>query len=331
MIGLGSMGKRRVRCLKSLGYKESEIIGFDLREDRRAEAEEKYQIKTTGDIKKVDLNKISALFISTPPDIHNRYIKFAIDNGKPAFVEASVILEGLKELARAAKKKNVLIAPSCTMRFHPAIMDITSIVKSGKYGKVTNFSYHSGQYLPDWHPWEQVKDYYVGNKSTGGGREIIPFELTWLVDVFGMPSRAAGYYGITMDVGAKIDDTYATIMDFGTFFGSLTVDVVARYAIRSLILNMEYGQILWRWDEGVVHLYDARDGRWVDYHMPAGQSATGYNKNIIEEMYINEANAFIQAVEGKKTYPNTLEEDIKTLEILEEMEKSFPKKKEQEH
>jgi predicted dehydrogenase len=320
VVGLGSMGKRRVRCLKSLGYKETEIIGFDLREDRRAEAIEKYQIKTIGDISKVDLSKISALFISTPPDIHNRYIQFAIDNEKPAFVEASVILEGLDKLSSLAKKKNVLIAPSCTMRFHPAIKDITSIVKGGKYGKVTNFSYHSGQYLPDWHPWEKVKDFYVGQKETGGGREIVPFELTWLVDVFGFPKNVAGFHGKTMDVGADIDDTYVSIMDFGRFFGTLTVDVVCRSATRGLILNMEYGQISWRWDEHVVRLYDAKNSRWIEYRTPEGQAAQGYNKNVIEEMYIEEADTFISAVKGKTVFPNTLDEDIKVLKILHKME-----------
>lgn len=48
VIGLGSMGKRRVRCLKHLGYEM--IVGFDLRDDRRMESEVKYNIKTFKDI-----------------------------------------------------------------------------------------------------------------------------------------------------------------------------------------------------------------------------------------------------------------------------------------
>ena len=39
VIGLGSMGKRRVRNLLANG--EKSIFGFDLREDRRKETEEK--------------------------------------------------------------------------------------------------------------------------------------------------------------------------------------------------------------------------------------------------------------------------------------------------
>lgn len=43
VIGLGSMGKRRIRCLQAIGGVE--IIGVDLREDRRLEAQTLYGIK----------------------------------------------------------------------------------------------------------------------------------------------------------------------------------------------------------------------------------------------------------------------------------------------
>ena len=48
IVGLGSMGKRRIRCFKNLGFEN--IIGFDLKESRRKEAEEKYGINTISDI-----------------------------------------------------------------------------------------------------------------------------------------------------------------------------------------------------------------------------------------------------------------------------------------
>ena len=323
VIGLGSMGKRRIRCLKALGHED--ILAYDPREDRRAEAERLYQVKTTAKLDSDILGKTDIIIISTPPQHHNQYIKLAIENKKPAFVEASVILRELKELDAQARKQKVLIAPSCTLRFHPAVKDIKNIVAGGKYGKLTNFTYHSGQYLPDWHPWEMVKDFYVGNKETGGCREIIPFELTWLVDVVGFPNRIASFYGKTMDVGADIDDTYLISMAFGSAFGSMTVDVVSRYALRSLILNMEQGQILWRWDETVVRLYDAANKRWINYNYPQGQAAGGYNQNISENMYIEELATFIKAANGETQWPNSLEEDIKVLELLEEMESTYNK------
>ena len=318
VIGLGSMGKRRIRCLKRLGFQST--FGYDLRKDRREEAKEKYKVGVVSNLDKGILDKIDALIISTPPDQHNQYIRLAIENKKPAFVEASVILEGLAELNSLAKKQHILIAPSCTVRFHPAIKDIRNIVASRQYGKVTNFSYHSGQYLPDWHPWENIKDFYAGRKETGGCREIVPFELTWIVDVMGVPKKVGGLFGKTMDIGADIDDTYVISMDFGDFYGNITVDVVSRYATRSLILNMERGQILWRWDEGVVKLYDGVSQRWINYYYPQGQTVEGYNKNVIEDIYVEETQSFISAIEGKGKFPNSLDDDIEVLKLLYKLE-----------
>jgi len=318
IVGLGSMGKRRIRCLKKLSYED--IVGYDLREDRRRETEARYNVKTIGNLNDIVIGEITAIIVSTPPDKHNQYIGLAIENKRPAFVEASVILEGLDELNNLARKQNIFVAPSCTMKFHPAIRDIKNIVSSGQYGKVTSFNYASGQYLPDWHPWEKVSDFYVGKKETGGCREIVPFELTWIVDVVGFPQSVVGFYGKTMDIGVDIDDTYVFSMDFGDSYGSMTVDVVSRYATRSLILNMEHGQILWRWDKNIVKLYDAVSQKWIYYRSPEGQAVEGYNKNIIEGMYVEEIKSFIEAVDGKGKFPNSLDEDIKVLSLLQKIE-----------
>jgi hypothetical protein len=53
-----------------------------------------------------------------------------------------------------------------------------------------------------------------------------------------------------------IDDTYSFSMDFGNKYGSVLIDVVARYAIRSLILNTQKAQITWRWDEDFIKISD---------------------------------------------------------------------------
>ncbi len=323
IIGLGSMGKRRIRNLQSL--KAGEILGFDRKDERRKEAESKYGIKTFGDFQDAIKESPDVFIISTPPDIHNEYIKLAIKNKKPTFVEASVILEGLEELNNLAKKENVFIAPSCTFRFHPAIEKIKKIVNEGKYGKITNFTYYLGQYLPDWHPSEDIRNFYAGKKETSGAREMVSFELTWIVDILGFPKNIIGFYGKTLEMGVDIDDTYAFAMDFGDKYGSLLIDVVSRYATKSLILNMEKSQITWRWDEDFIKIYDADSKKWDNYSYKKGQSAEGYNKNIIEDIYVEEIKAFIDAVERRGKFPNSLEDDIKVLKLLNKIEEKNEK------
>lgn len=321
VVGLGSMGKRRIRCLLALGNKKENIIGFDLKEDRRQEVIEKYGVQTTASVDTIDFSEIKAVIVSLPPDKHAIGAKIAIDHNKPVFIEASVVLEDVKEIEKYNNEK-VYIAPSCTMTYHPMIKDIATIIRSGKYGKVCNFSYHSGQYLPDWHPWENVKDFYVGQRITGGAREIIPFELTWMVDVFGFPKEIKGHYRKTIDFGCEIEDTYTCSMNYGNMVGTLIVDVAARFALRNLIINLEEAQIQWRWDKKQIELYEAKTKRWIYLEQPTFEANTGYNANIGEQMYIDEIAAFLSGIEDKNKYPNSIKNDIKVLELLKAIEDS---------
>ena len=59
VIGLGSMGKRRVRCLMALGVESENIIGIDNREDRCVEAREKYGISIVREEQEVDFSEIN--------------------------------------------------------------------------------------------------------------------------------------------------------------------------------------------------------------------------------------------------------------------------------
>jgi len=318
IVGLGSMGKRRVRCLQAL--RQFDIIGFDLREDRRNEVTNKYSIKAVGDLSLVEIKNVDAIIISTPPDHHLEYIKYAVNNNKSCFIEASVIVKGLDRINAMSKSKKIVIAPSCTMRFHQGIKNIKNIVNSGAYGKVSNFTYHCGQYLPDWHPWELVKDFYVSKKETGGAREIVPFELTWLFDVLGYPTGVKGFKAKTIDVGADIDDSYAIILKYDCFVGSMIIDVTSRFATRSLILNMEYGQLVWNWEDNFIMIYEAKKNKWRKFKHQLGKANLNYNKYISEDMYVDEIASFIKAIKKKGIFPNTLTDDIAVLRYLAKIE-----------
>lgn len=323
VIGLGSMGKRRIRCLLALGIKK--IIGVDVREDRRLEVEEKYGIMVCKSYDEYLLdNKPSIAIISLPPKLHVEAMETFINKGIPFFVEASVISDGLVDLLEKSIKKGVLVAPSCTLHFHPAIREISDILHNKILGKISNFHMHTGQYLPDWHTYEEVKSYYVSDPITGGAREIVPFELTWLTELFGTPRRLAGNYRKTINInGAEyIDDTYNAILDFGSYLGFLSVDVVSRVATRRLMVNGELGQLIWDWNDGNIKIFSSSENIWKTIKYDMSKTEKGYNKNIGESMYIEEIKAFCSAVLGSDNFPNTLKSDINILKILEAIEKS---------
>jgi predicted dehydrogenase len=323
VIGLGSMGKRRVRNLQALGLKN--IVGLDIRDDRREETENNYQINTVISFDEaIANNKFDAFVISLPPAIHHIYMKKALQLGIPAFIEASVVDTDFEQMIRQAKEKNLCLAPSCTLFFHPAIKKINEIVKNNELGKISNFLYHSGQYLPDWHTYEDVSEFYVSIKESGGGREIVPFELTWITLVLGFPKRVVGLYKKTIQIkGAEqIDDTYNLLMDYGNLIFNLSVDVVSRHATRRLTINGDKKQLYWNWDDNLIRIYDPESNNWEEIKYETISAQSGYNKNITEQMYIDEMEAFLKAAKNEIVFPNSLEHDHKVLKVLYAVESS---------
>jgi predicted dehydrogenase len=313
------MGKRRIRNLQYL--KAGEIIGFDLREDRRKEAEEKYNVKTFGDLGEALSENPDAMVISTPPDLHVKYALIAAQRNMHFFTEASVVNDGMDELIRLIKDKTIVAAPSCTMRFHPAIRKIKELVDSGFIGKPLVFTYHSGQYLPDWHPWEDYRKFYVARRATGAAREILPFELVWLTWVFGGVDTISCMKGKVSDLDVDIDDVYQVLLKFREgILGHLLVDVVARAPTRIFRLLGDRGTIEWDWTKKVVRVYDAEKKTWEDCPVDEGIPEKGYI--VGEEMYIEEMRAFLMAIKGEGKYPYTFEEDRKILHLLYTAEKS---------
>jgi hypothetical protein len=164
----------------------------------------------------------------------------------------------------------------------------------------------------------------VSNPLTGGAREIVPFELTWLVDVFGFPKRVSSNFRKTIDIsGAEyIEDTYNCLLDWGTFLGVLTVDVVSRIGTRRLTINGSEKQLSWLWDDNHIKVFDPKKGKWDIREYSTSAAHPGYNANITEDMYIDEMADFIAAIKREKQFPNTIDKDHKVLRILYACEKA---------
>lgn len=325
VIGLGSMGKRRVRCLKALGLLPEDIAGLDTSRARREETAALHGIVVYDALEAaLDRHAPDALIISVPPDLHHVYMKAAAERSLPFFVEASVVDTDLDAITALVRQAGIVAAPSSTLRFHPAIQTIASLLAQGALGKISSILYHSGQYLPDWHTYEHVRDYYVSNPATGAAREIVPFELSWLVELLGWPRRVAGMFRKTIAIeGAPdIDDTYAALLDYGDFLLNLSVDVVSRRATRRLLINGENKQLRWDWDEQAILVFDPAVGAWETLPYVAGQAQEGYNANIGENMYIDELAAFLKAARGEAPFVNTLEKDHMVLKILYAIEQA---------
>jgi len=318
VVGLGSMGKRRIRNLKQLS--QNDIIGFDTKEDRCKESQSKYSIQTFTDISSALKEKPNAMIISTPPDLHMKYAKIAIENKLHFFTEASVVQEEMNEIIQLLKISDIVGLPSCTMRYHPIVLQVNELINSNKIGKPLAFLHHFGQYLPDWHPWEDYRKFYVSKRETGACREIVPFELVWLISTFGEIASLIATKTKVSNLDMDIDDIYNILLEFKNGMqGNLTVDVIARFPFRQLKILGENGVITADWSERIIKYY-TNDQGWNTIKIDDGKVEQNYIHG--EGPYIEEMKNFIKTINKEIPQPYTFEEDLKILKLLESIESS---------
>ncbi len=81
---------------------------------------------------------INAVIVATPAETHYRITKSLLENGKNVLVEKPITLhpEEAKELMAIAEKKNLKLMVGHLLLYHPAILKLKEIVKSGKIGRL---------------------------------------------------------------------------------------------------------------------------------------------------------------------------------------------------
>jgi len=313
------MGKRRIRNLQKLHA--GEIIGFDARKARVLETKRQYHVKTYNKFNEALKEKPDAFVISTPPDLHKKYADIAIDNKIHFFTEVNLSSSEIKSLIKKIKEKSIIGVPSCTLLFHPAIIELKKIIQKNTIGKIYSIHHHFGHYLPNWHPWEDYRKFYVSKKSTGAAREIVPFELVWLTSIFHDVESVFGIVKKVSTLKTNIDDLYQIMMKFrNNVYCSLIIDVFTRPSIKETKIIGEHGTIFIDFS-GLIKIKKERFTKKIKFQL--GPIQKGYKKNTgAEPMYEQEMKSFINAIKKKKKYPLSLSDEYKILKILDAIEQS---------
>ncbi len=324
LIGLGSMGKRRVRNLLHHQVKPQDILGVDLSSERCAEVREKYHINTANDFLQADDSfKPDAYIISTPPHLHAQYFLHAAKQKKHFFVEVATTDVGYDQL-EPLLDGSFVAAPSFTFRYNEAVKKLHHMVVRGDIGRVWAFNHHLGQYLPDWHPWEDYRSFYVSQPESSACREMVPYELQWIQWVIQDRIKSAvGITGRCSNLELTIDDTYtASLRSESGILGTLMVDIIARPAVRVFRILGSEGTLEWDWQRYVIRRYSAAKNKWFTTKISKGKQLAEY-KTTTEDMYHEELGDFLSAIQGSKAYPYTFAEDAHNFALLRAMEKKY--------
>jgi predicted dehydrogenase len=339
ILGLGSMGKRRIRNLKHLGVHN--ITGYDTRADRNQYARDTYAVETMDDFHWDAVSAFDTVLICTPPEHHMQAAIECAKRGKHFFTELNFVKNRLDELLSIlnARGDQFVAAPSCTLRYHPCVKKMQELLGYEPLGKPFCFIHHFGEYLPYWHPWESIHDFYVSKRQTGGARDIVAFDLEFLSALFGEPIMVKGFGSNTGALGVDIDDHFHFVISFESgVTGSVLVDVLQRKPNRYFRVVTENGTLIWDdWDQQRLKLiYEQQPAEsphvqghepiYVEEELDLSSEETDWAGSKFEKidfssaMYLEEMATFLDAVEGRRKYPKTFQNEKTIIDTLYQLE-----------
>ena len=318
IVGLGSMGKRRIRLLKGIDP-SIEIIGVDTWDERRAQVEEMGH-KTFTSIAEAAQEKPDVAFVCTAPLSHYAILKELLTYKINSFTELNLVKDGYEELMALAKANDTVLFLSSTMLYRGEINFILDEVK--KYDKPVSYIYHIGQYLPDWHPWESYKNFFVGNKRTNGCREIFGIEMPWLIEAFGKVSDVYSVSNKVTDLDIDFDYRYfVTLTHESGARGVLSVDVVCPKAVRNLEVYGEGLHLFWEGNPKALWKFnnDTKEKEFINTY-ESFEHDSRYSDNIVENAYVDEMQNFLAVVKGTEQPKYSFEKDLYTISVMDKIE-----------
>lgn len=320
VIGLGSMGKRRIRLLSE--KKDIELFGIDSQESRCAEVKEKFGLKCYASIAQaVNAEHPDAAVISTSPLSHAVIIKECLQNNLHVFTELNLVPDGYEENIALAQVKGKVLFLSSTFLYRKELQSI--IAHSRNADCPLNYIYHVGQYLPDWHPWESYNNYFIGNPRTNGCRELMAIELPWIVTAFGPIKSVSAVKSKNTQLNINYCDNYLiTIEHEKGNKGVLAVDVVTRKSIRHIDVFGETLQLSWSGtaDSLLEYNFETKEMQIIQLE-DASEHVEGYAAFITENPYREELNTFLAQITNPELVPAwTFEKDFELLKIIDQIE-----------
>jgi predicted dehydrogenase len=274
-----------MRDLTALGH---EVVGFDIRPQRT-------ELPTLDALFAAGLD---GLVICTPPDEHVPLYERALEEGIPFFSEANILTPCPDRLEGRGY-------PSATWRFYPPFAALRRELERRE--ALTVHHAYAG-WLPAWHPWESYEAFYAGrSRETCAARELVPFELEWLVWVFGEVESVSATHGARGAWTTDIDDTYVLDLGFASgVTGSLVIELHQRAPFRLARISCKTAG---------YHV-DVAAHELRRFDPGAGWSVVERLSQSFETVYRDEIAAFAAAVAGEAVYPKTWREDRHLTDIL---------------
>lgn len=307
IAGCGSIGKRHAGVMHSLGLDDIRVCDPS-KEQIRSLTAQNHVSKTYTCYEEALKANPDAVLIATPPKLHVPMAIQALSAGSHVLSEKPVSdsLKELDELRNTIQKSGKFYMVALCFRYHEGLTKAKKYIGMGRIGEVVSICCRMSESLPEARP-----DY----KSLFTLKELGAYDLSHEIDLACWYANEPvteiqamdGVYG---RIGFTAPDLAQLNLRFGkkciasvylNFFGTPRTRMTELIGTQGTI-TVEFSS----WDQCTVSVYEAKTGKWEREVMTTERN----------HMFRTEDMEFLQAITNNTKPPCSLNEGMKSLEII---------------
>lgn len=308
VVGCGSIGRRHIKNLRSLGHG---VSGVESDPARARAISQELGIAVYTSIESAQLKDFKAALVCNPTRYHLPSAMKLAKAGLHLFIEKPVShdLKGINELSRIIKAKRLTALVGCNMRFLPSLSLVKRLIDENSIGKLLSVRIECGFYLPYWHPYEDYRKGYSANRKLGGGVIYDDIhEIDYLYWLLGKPKEVFCHASKISALQIDTEDVAEIFLNYGRgTIAQVHLDYIQRTYRRNYEFIGEKGIILWDYLTKDVELFGEKNNQKKVYH-------ENINTNL-EVMFLNEMKHFVKCIEGREKSVNGISSAADILDI----------------
>lgn len=305
IIGCGSIGERHLRCFQQTG--RCAVSVCDANGLLLSEVSQRYGVTAFASLTEAaKAQRFDAWVICTPAHTHLAIAREGAAHAAALLIEKplSVTLDGLEETRAVIASSGRFVAVAYVYHCFPWIVAAREFLQSGSLGKPLHASVVAGQNFPTFRP--AYRDIYYARHETGGG--AIQDALTHIVNamewLIGPMTRVFCDASHQQLEGVTVEDTVNVTARHSSVLASyaMTQFQAANEAIFEI--HCEHGSLK----------IESHAQRWGS--MKLGETAWTWRTTAPlerDDLFIAQASAFMDGMEGQPCALCTFEEAVQTL------------------
>ncbi len=307
IIGCGSIGERHLRCFQKTG--RCSVAACDTNPTLLATIKERYGVEVFASLDAALAEaRFDSVVICTPAHLHlpiaikllNLRLHVFIE--KPLAIDTALVPQVREAIAQAQR----FVAVAYVYHLMPWVANAREFLKQGELGKVLHVSSISGQHFPTFRP--AYRDIYYTRHELGGG--AIQDALTHLVNavewLIGPCTRVYCDAAHQALEGVTVEDTVNVTSRHGQVLVSFAMTQFQTPNENTLLIHCENGSVKIETNHQRWGVMRRGDTDWTWHQTPPQER---------DDMFIAQANAFLDGVEGRDTPLCTFEEAVQTLKF----------------